>query len=77
MRDSRIDYIIAHKPVIIEVETEKLEVETRELQTPTNFAELLEEKDQEDYEAENKAIRERNVGRPEEEKEKEKTFSYV
>ena len=73
---SRGDYP-THSPVVIEIATEKLEVETRELQKPTNFAILLEEKDQKDHEDENKAIRERNRGKPDGEEEKEKTISQI
>ena len=41
-----------HCPLIIEVETNKLEQITRELQRPTNFAKLLEDKIQEEVQQE-------------------------
>ena len=37
-----------HRPLVIEVETEKLERTTNELQRPTNFAQMLEDKVQEE-----------------------------
>ena len=45
--DNDADYP-THRPIIIEVETKKLETETKQLQQPTNFAMMFEDKVQEE-----------------------------
>jgi len=51
-----------HRPLMIEISTDKLEIEVWQLQKPTNYAEMFEEKVQETYEQQEDVQNEDSTG---------------